>query len=176
MKKIYSILSIAVIALMGFAACTRDYTAGPMARNISLSPNAQQVAAPGQTFDVALTADGAWVATTPDWITVTPARGEGGETVRVTVKPNDGAERTDAVKFYSAVGAVKNTDITLESTPLAELTVTQAAGEGQGGGGEEQVISIADYLALGENTDPYIITGVITKITNTNYGNFDLTD
>ena len=97
-------------------------------------------------------------------------------TVKVTVAPNDGAERTDKVKFYSAVGDVSKTDITLESTPLAELTVTQAAGEGQGGGGEEQTISIADYLALGPNTDTYILTGAITRVVNTSYGNFDLTD
>ena len=176
MKKIYSIILTAVVCLAGIAACTQDYPVGPMARNISLSPAAVEAPAAGQTYDVAVTADGAWVADTPDWISVSPANGEGSQTVKVTVAPNDGVERTDKVKFYSAVGDVSKTDITLESTPLAEFTVTQAAGEGQGGGGEEQVISIADYLALGENTDPYIITGVITKITNTNYGNFDLTD
>ena len=176
MKKIYSIILTTVVCLAGFAACTHDYPVGPMARNISLSPNAAQAPAAGQSYDVTVTADGAWVADTPDWITVSPARGEGGETVKITVAPNDGAERTDKVKFYSAVGDVSKTDITLESTPLAEFTVTQEEGEGHGGGGEEQTISIADYLALGPNTDTYILTGAITRVVNTSYGNFDLTD
>ncbi|MBR5033961.1 MAG: BACON domain-containing protein [Bacteroidales bacterium] len=176
MKKIYSIILTTVVCLAGFAACTHDYPVGPMARNISLNPDAVQAPADGQTYDVAVTADGAWVADTPDWITVKPASGEGGQTVKVIVAPNNDAERTDKVKFYSAVGDVIITDITLESTPLAELAVIQAAGESQGGGGEEQTISIADYLALGPNTDTYIITGAITRVVNTSYGNFDLTD
>ena len=174
MKKIYSILLSAAVCLMGLAACTHDYPVGEMARNISVAPDAQQTAAAGQTFDVTVTADGAWVADTPDWISVTPANGEGNATVKVTVAANEGGERTDNVKFYSAVGDVSSTTIALESTPLAELTVVQAAGEGQGGG--DNTITIADYLALGANTDPYIITGTITRVANTNYGNFDLTD
>ena len=174
MKKIYRIL-LTVACLAGISACTYDYPVGKMARNISLSPETQQVPAAVNTFDVAVTADGAWVADTPDWITVTPANGEGGQTVKVTVAANEGGERADKVKFYSAVGDVDILATDLESTPLAELTVSQAAGEGQGGG-DIPTISIADYLALGENTDSYIITGTITKVTNTNYGNFYLTD
>ena len=174
MKKIYSILLSAAVCLMGLAACTHDYPVGEMARNISVAPDAQQTAAAGQSFDVAVTADGAWVADTPDWISVTPANGEGNATVKVTVAANEGGERTDNVKFYSAVGDVSSTTIALESTPLAELTVVQAAGEGQGGG--DNTITIADYIALGPNTDTYVITGAITRVANTNYGNFDLTD
>ena len=174
MKKIYNIILTTVVCLAGLAACTHDYPVGEMARNISVAPDARQTAAAGQSFDVAVTADGAWVADTPEWISVTPANGEGNATVKVTVAANEGGERTDNVKFYSAVGDVSSTTIALESTPLAELTVVQAAGEGQGGG--DNTITIADYLALGANTDPYIITGTITRVANTNYGNFDLTD
>ena len=174
MKKIYNIILTTVVCLAGLAACTHDYPVGEMARNISVAPDAQQTAAAGQSFDVAVTADGAWVADTPEWISVTPANGEGNATVKVTVAANEGGERTDNVKFYSAVGDVSSTSIALESTPLAELTVVQAAGEGQGGG--DNTITIADYLALGANTDPYIITGTITRVANTSYGNFDLTD
>ena len=177
MKKIYSILLTTVIGLAGLlTACTFDYPAGPMARNISVSPAEVQTAAAGETFEATVTADGSWVADTPDWITVSPKRGDGGETVRVTVAANEGKERTDKVKFYSAVGGTSTTSVDLDDTPLAELTVKQEASEGQGGGEEAQTISIADYLALGENADPYIISGVITRVANTNYGNFDLTD
>lgn len=174
MKKYFNILIAAVICLAGLSACTYDYPVGEMARTISLAPDAQQVAGQGQTFDVTVTADGAWVADTPDWISVSPANGEGSQTVKVTVAPNEGKERTDNVKFYSAVGDVSSTTIALESTPLAELTVVQAAGEGQGGGAA--TISIADYLALGANSDSYIITGTITRVVRNDYGNFDLTD
>ena len=176
MKKIFSYLFTAALFVAGFSACSGDYIAGPMARNITTAPSIVETAAGGQSFDATVTADGAWVADTPDWITVSPKRGEGNETVRVTVAANEGGERTDKVKFYSAVGTTSTTSVELEDTPLAELTVKQEAAEGQGGGGEAQTISIADYLALGENADTYIITGTITRVANTNYGNFDLTD
>lgn len=174
MKKIYSILLTAAVALAAFAACTRDYVAGPMARNLTVGATAEQIAADGNSFTAEVTADGAWVANAPEWISVEPAYGQGNETVKITVAPNDGAERSGKVGFYSAVGAVGSTDITLEAEPLVELTVTQAAGQGQGD--ETPTISIADYLALGENTGEYLITGAITRIVNTTYGNFDLTD
>jgi len=174
MKKIYSILLTAAVALATFAACTRDYVAGPMARNLTVGATAEQIAADGSSFTAEVTADGAWVANAPEWISVEPAYGQGNETVKITVAPNDGAERSGKVGFYSAVGAVGSTDITLEAEPLVELTVTQAAGQGQGD--ETPTISIADYLALGENTGEYLITGAITRIVNTTYGNFDLTD
>ncbi|MBQ7253642.1 MAG: hypothetical protein IJS30_03095 [Bacteroidales bacterium] len=173
MKKYFRILIAAAVCLSGLAACTPETPVGEMARNISVAPGTQQVATDGQSFEATITADGAWVADTPDWISVSPANGEGNQTVKVTVAPNDGGARTDAVKFYSAVGNVSSTSVALESTPLAELTVTQAAGEGQSG---DNTISIADYLALGANTDAYIITGTITRVANTKYGNFDLTD
>ena len=88
-----------------------------------------------------------------------------------------GCLHTGKVTFSSALGAVSSVSVTLDSTPQAELVITQAAAEGQGGGGgSEQAISVADYVALGANTDPYIITGAITRVANTTYGNFDLTD
>ena len=101
MKKIYSILLTAAVALAAFAACTRDYVAGPMARNLTVGATAEQIAADGDSFTAEVTADGAWVANAPEWISVEPAYGQGNETVKITVAPNDGAERSGKVGFYS---------------------------------------------------------------------------
>ena len=147
---------MAAVCLAFFAACTRDYPVGPMARTVRAYPDAQSVVAAGETIEATIKSDGSWVVTAPDWITVTPATGMGDATVKITVAPNTGGERTDKVGFYSATGAVSTTNIDLTSTPRAEIAITQAASEGQGGGGEGQVISIADYIALGENSDAYI--------------------
>ncbi|MBP5504500.1 MAG: BACON domain-containing protein [Bacteroidales bacterium] len=179
MKKIFNILLTAVICLAGLAACTYDYPVAPMATTVTVAPNAANaVPAAGQSYDANVTADGAWVVSAPAWITVTPASGTRDQAVKITVAPNDGGERTGKVGFYSAVGDVGCTTIDLESTPLSEFTITQAADPNQTGPGtgDGTVISIKDYLALGANTDPYIITGTITRVVNTNYGNFDLTD
>ncbi len=175
MKKIFNLLLTAIVCLGALASCTQDYVAGPMARNITVSPDNQKVAASGETFDVAVTADGAWAASAPEWISVEPAKGEGNATVKVTVAPNEGTARTENVGFYSAVGDVSSTSVDLESTPLATVAVNQAAGGGSSSG-DAEAITIAELLAKGENTDSYLITGTITRVVNTTYGNFDLTD
>lgn len=175
MKRIFNLLLTALVCLGALASCTLDYVAGPMARNITVSPDNQKVAAAGETFDVTVTADGAWAASTPEWISVEPANGEGNATVKVTVAPNEGTARTENVGFYSAVGDVSSTSTDLEGTPLATLAVTQAAGGGSSSG-DAEAITIAELLAKGENTDSYLITGTITRVVNTTYGNFDLTD
>lgn len=177
MKKIFNILLTAVVALSAFVACTTDYPAGPMASNLTASPATKDVAAQGTTFTAEVQADGFWTAYAPEWITIEPASGSGNQTVTITVAPNDGKERTGKVSFDSALGAVNNLTKDLEATPKAEITVNQEAAEGQGGGNTEGTpISIKDYIALGENSDTYIISGAITRIVNTTYGNFDLTD
>ncbi len=178
MKKIFSILLTAVACIAGITACTYDYPVAPMASTIAVTPNAGNAAAAGQTIDVNVTADGSWVVSAPSWITVTPANGTRDQAVKITVAANEGGERTGKVGFYSAVGEVGSTTIALDSTPLAEFTLTQAASDGQGGGqgDDTPTISVADYIALGANTDPYIIKGIITRVANTSYGNFDLTD
>lgn len=177
MKKIFNILLSATVALSALSACMGDYPQGPMANNVAISTTSQDVANEGTTFTTQVTADGFWAAYAPEWITVEPASGNGDQTVTITVAPNTGKERTGKVSFDSAVGAVSSISKDLSATPQVELTVKQAASEGEGGGESEgTVISIADYIALGPNTDTYIITGAITRVANTTYGNFDLSD
>ncbi len=165
----------ALVCLGALASCTQDYIAGPMARNITASPDTKKVEAAGETFDVTVTADGAWAASTPEWISVDPANGEGDATVKVTVAPNTEASRTEKVGFYSAVGDVTNISTDLESTPLATVEITQAAGGGSSSG-DAEAITIAELLAKGVTTDSYLVTGKITRVVNTTYGNFDITD
>lgn len=177
MKKIFIILLSAVVALSALTACTGDYPVGPMANNVAVSTTSQDVAKEGATFTTKVTADGFWAAYAPDWITVEPKSGNGDQTVTITVAPNTGKARTGKVFFDSAVGVVSSTSKDLDSTPQAEITVSQEASDGEGGGESEgTVISIADYLALGPNKDTYIVTGAVTRVVNTTYGNFDLTD
>ncbi len=48
MKKIFNLLLTALVCLGALASCTPDYVAGPMARNITISPDNQKVAAPAR--------------------------------------------------------------------------------------------------------------------------------
>ena len=75
--------------------------------------------------------------------------------------PNDGAAR-EAVITFSA-----------EGYPSVEITVAQDAVPGAE---EDETMTIAKFLEKGDTTTEYTLTGKITNVANTTYGNFDLTD
>lgn len=75
--------------------------------------------------------------------------------------PNDGASR-EAVITFSA-----------EGYPSVEITVAQDAAPGAE---EDETMTIADFLEKKDTATEYTLTGKITNVANTTYGNFDLTD
>lgn len=75
--------------------------------------------------------------------------------------PNDGAAR-EAVITFSA-----------EGYPSVEITVAQDAAPGAE---EDETMTIAKFLEKKDTATEYTLTGKITNVANTTYGNFDLTD
>ena len=75
--------------------------------------------------------------------------------------PNDGAAR-EAVITFSA-----------EGYPSVEITVAQDAAPGAE---DDGTITVAEFLAKKDTATEYTLTGKITNVANTSYGNFDLTD
>ena len=75
--------------------------------------------------------------------------------------PNDGASR-EAVITFSA-----------EGYPSVEITVAQDAAPGAE---EDETMTIAKFLDKADTATEYTLTGKITNVANTTYGNFDLTD
>ena len=88
-----------------------------------------------------------------DWLTVTP---NGNNTFTVEVDENDDVARVATITF-SAEGAEN-----------VVVTVSQA--------GETASITIAEFIERADENTEYILTGKISNVTNTTYGNFDLTD
>ncbi|MEE1098492.1 MAG: BACON domain-containing carbohydrate-binding protein [Alistipes sp.] len=88
-----------------------------------------------------------------DWITIEDL----GEEFTITIAANSGAlARTGAITF-SADGA-----------PDVTTTIRQA--------GNSSKITVADFLDLKDTTTEYELSGNITRVVDTSYGNFDLTD
>lgn len=167
MKK-YLLYILMAFAAISFTSCEDD--AVEMGTTISTDPatlsfNGQGAAA--QT--VSVLANGDWIAVAPEWITVTPNYGSGNTTVTVTVADNldtDGtlaAERTGDLSF------------SLNGTP-AVVSVSQT-GDPDKTPVKPAKITIADFNAAPEDaTVFYEITGTISGIKNTYYGNFYLAD
>lgn len=80
--------------------------------------------------------------------------------IYATGAPNDGAAR-EAVITFSA-----------EGYPSVKITVAQDAAPGA----EDDTLTVAEFLSKQDTETEYTLTGKITNVVNTLYGNFDLTD
>ena len=110
-------------------------------------------------FDAEVTA-----TTDVEWISFD----HNGSIIYATAEPNEGAARSATITFSA------------EGYKSVEVTVNQEAGENAGeDDGEddgEDTITVADFLAKADTSTEYKLTGKITRVVNTTYGNFDITD
>ena len=89
----------------------------------------------------------------------------------------DDSEASDGV-WYMCPGAnegeARTADVVFSAEGLSvTVTVEQQAAEGIV---EDTNITVADFLAKKDTATEYTLTGKITNVANTTYGNFDLTD
>lgn len=83
----------------------------------------------------------------------------------------DGAEFTILVEANS--GAKRTANIVFSAEGYSDVTVTVSQ-EGVTTG--DSNITVAEFLELKDTNAEYTLTGKITRVVNTSYGNFDLTD
>lgn len=86
--------------------------------------------------------------------------GEYGVSYTITIKALPENEETHKVSEAAEV----TVEIPAQTTPEPEIPAAGSA------------LSVADFLALANVENEYQLTGVITRVVNTVYGNFDLTD
>ena len=99
-----------------------------------------------------------------DGVTAEPAEGEGNATVVLKFAANEAYE-------------AKTYEVTVASEAEVEpVTVTITQGAAPEPEPEFVVATVAEFLAAAEDDTVYQLTGVITKVVNTKYGNFDITD
>ena len=117
----------------------------------------------GGKYVINVTSNVAWTVTVAEGLTATPAAGEGNAEVVVTVPANE---------LYEEV-SYKVTVATEEAAEVQEFpfTINQAAAEPA-----FKAVTVAEFLAAAEDATVYELTGVITSVTNTTYGNFYLKD
>lgn len=117
----------------------------------------------GGKYVINVTSNVAWTVTVPEGLTAAPAAGEGNAEVVVTVPAN---ELYEAVSFEVVVA-------TEEAAEVKEFsfTINQAAAEPP-----FKAATVAEFIAAAEDATVYELTGVITSVTNTTYGNFYLKD
>ena len=128
---------------------------------VTLAKATDGVKATETSYEISLSANCAWTATASAGATVTPAAGEGDGKVTLSFAANTAYEPVTYTVTFKA------TDMEDEV-----FTLTQDAAEKPA----VQVVTVAQFLAAAEDATVYQLTGVITSVTNTTYGNFYLKD
>ena len=119
----------------------------------------------GGEYVINVTANVAWTVTVPEGLTAVPAAGEGNATVTVTIPATELTEPNPIT--YEVVVATEEEAETKEH----KFTIQQTAAEPP-----FKVATVAEFIAAAEDETMYELTGVITSVTNTTYGNFYLKD
>ncbi len=170
MKSKYILGAIAVAAVCLFAGCEKDPVETHL-KGLELSSTYISIPTTGGSATVTLKADKAWafdfsdstgtgsnrkaLYSIPDWLTVSPQEGESGEATLTF--------SAEAVEY----GRSQELKITSGSS-YQFLTVIQ-------GTSTPEESTCAEVIA-GPDSKQYIVTGTVTSISNTTYGNWNLQD
>lgn len=183
MKKIFSIFGALLAGALMFS-CSDQYqeeiTFGTeiTASVESLAQFAKENAEP-QTLDV--TANGEWMAVAPAWVEVSPAfGGEGTTTVSVRAKDNYEKVAKEDGTLVDELGPKRSATITFagEGDAKAEVALSQEGDPNKWDPAVPRPVSMKYFNEEATTGDgfTYILTGKITEVANTVYGNFYFED
>lgn len=160
--KLKSLLFIGLTAAMIFAGCKKDEELATP--SISIDPTTLNVKEGGATETIVLSSSRDWTVEIPEtakgWVTVSPSSGSAVEsqTIEIKVESNEGQPERSATLTFKASLASAVLEISQEGEKMAS-------------------ISVKDFLAKAVDDNVwYQLTGTITDLYNTEYGNFHLVD
>ena len=157
MKLRYSIFA-ALAALLVFTTSCEKENAVTLLDEIQVSSSYVALPAAGGSYQVTVKATDAWtVGELPEWLTVSPASGQAGET-EVTFSADAAKASRDAEVQITCAEKVQRINV----TQVTEKTETPP--------------STCKEVIAGPDSKTYRVTGVCTRIANTNYGNWYLQD
>ncbi len=153
---------------------------GTQVHNLYLVPIAEDTTPRFEVGPKSLEFDSDANAIDDDFFTVTAVNGFDIATVTATTDAEwlyiDDSEASDGV-WYMCPGANEGEARTADVVFSAEgLSVTVTVAQDAAPGAEDDTITVADFLAKKDTATEYTLTGKITNVANTTYGNFDLTD
>ena len=165
--KLRHIFATLIACLAFFASCSEDQTLDAL-DSIQVSKSLISLPTAGGSETVNVTAKGDWKICTkdksgnlvdelPTWLTISQTSGEAGST-DITITAGETSKNNSSVLYLTCNGQTQ------------WLTVIQQVGKV-----ELPISTVANALA-GADGDTYRLKGTVTKITNTLYGNWYLSD
>lgn len=153
LRNIFAALAIAALAFVGCQEKERFLD------EVKVSQSYLAFDKAGQSIDVIVNAIDKWEFTeVPEWITVNPASGNAGDNIKVTFTAGV-AESTREAIFYLNCGEATQVFSALQMTEKVELPVSTCA-----------------EVNAGEDGKTYRVSGTVTSIANTEYGNLYIND
>ena len=153
MKLRYFIPSLVAVVAAVFTGCS-DNNDPTYLSNIRVSQSYVALSTSGGSTTINVEASGSWsVSGAPAWLTVSPASGSGNGTISFSA---DAAEGRTAEVFISCDGQTQRINIIQGIATVSNATC-------------------AEVLA-GPDSKTYRVTGVVTNIANTIYGNWYMND
>ena len=153
LRNIFTTLAIAALAFVGCQEKERFLD------EVKVSQSYIAIPAEGGKVEVTVNAIDKWEFTAvPEWLTVTPASGNAGSDIKVTFSA-EAAESTREQLVYLNCGEVSQIINVLQMTEKVELPVSTCA-----------------EVNAGEDGKTYRVSGTVTAITNTEYGNLYIND
>ena len=135
--------------------------------------------AEAQTLEV--TANGDWMAVAPAWLEISPRYGVAGTTT-VSVKAADNYEKVlnEAGEVVEELGPQRSATIQFvgEKEAVAEVAVKQEGDPNKWDPAVPRPVTMQYFNEVAETGDgfTYVLTGKITEVVNTQYGNFYFED
>ena len=182
MKKIFSMIGALLAGAMMFS-CNEPVEEITFGTEISVSvTELTQFAkenAEAQTLEV--TANGDWMAVAPAWLEISPRYGVAGTTT-VSVKAADNYEKVlnEAGEVVEELGPQRSATIQFvgEKEAVAEVAVKQEGDPNKWDPAVPRPVTMQYFNEVAETGDgfTYVLTGKITEVVNTQYGNFYFED
>jgi uncharacterized protein (TIGR02145 family) len=118
MKKTYSLLLAALALLTMAASCGKDEPIVDPVDELSITPASINATPAGGTYILTVTGNMTWTATDDaEWLTLSPASGEGNGTINVEVTGNTTVEARNATVTVAAGALTETVTIVQEAVP-----------------------------------------------------------
>ena len=176
MKQIFRFILSISAALAALSSCTdENYNLGSrvsLSRTEDLSISGEGA----EDFTFTVESDGDWLVVAPSWITPSPRYGSGNGTIVLSFADNVSyAEGADGTLVRELNGS-RHATVSVECASGATGFVVRQAGDPDKPSDEIKSVTIGEFLQQPDGAQIYQITGTVTSIKNTTYGNLYLND
>lgn len=176
MKKITSAILLLAAMLLILPSCEDENI--NLASRVSLSQTEEvEIAAENATpFVFEVNSDGDWLVVVPAWIKATPRYGSGNGAVTLTFEDNYSYVYDEEGNVDREMNGVRHGKVSIECASGATSFIVCQEGDPDKPSDEIRAITVAEFNALPDGAQLYELTGTVTRIANTTYGNLYLND